>query len=86
VLTVSQFRVTRELGARSVLRGGSSLSRLSTPAAVWASHRRLLLPRFGCDACADGSLPTLGPWGSAEGPETFSDLIVPSRFGGWAWR
>jgi hypothetical protein len=80
------MRVDDEARARCTLRGGPFGSAAIHAAAVWANHRGLLLPRFGCDACADGSLPTLGPWGAAEGAESLTDLVVPSRFGGWAWR
>jgi hypothetical protein len=80
------MRLDDTLGARCTMRGGPYGSAAISAAAVWGSHRRLLLRRLGCDACADGSQPTSGPWGRAVGAESFGDMVLPSRFGGWAWR
>ena len=71
--------------ARCAMHGGPYGSRAIHASAVWASHRELLLPRLGCDPCADGTEPTLGPLGKAGGPILVGDIGLASRYGGYVW-
>ncbi len=73
-------------GARCFMWGGPYGSAAIHAASLWTSHRSLLLDWMGCDACQDGALPTLGPWGRARGAISVHDQLLPSRHGGWSWR
>ena len=72
-------------GARCAMHGGPYGSRAIHASAVWATHRGLLLPRLGCDPCADGTEPTLGPLGKVGGPILIGDIGLASRYGGYVW-
>jgi hypothetical protein len=73
-------------GERCAMRGGPWTSGSIHAASLWATHRRLLLERLGCDACGGGSRPTLGPLGAVVGPVDLHEPLLASRYGGYAWR
>jgi hypothetical protein len=71
-------------GERCILHGGPFISASMHAAAIWRDHRRLLTSRLRCEPCDDGRGPTLGPYG-AGGVITLSDVLLGSRYGGYAW-
>ncbi len=73
-------------GARCAMHGGPYGSRAIHSAAIWSTHRQLSLTRLGCDPCAGGTEPTLGPLGSAVGPVMLGEIDIASRYGGYVWR
>ncbi len=79
------MRVDDLAGARCAMHGGPYGSRAIHASGVWASHRSLLLPRLGCDPCAGGTEPTLGPLGGTRGPIMLRDVGLASRYGGYVW-
>jgi hypothetical protein len=79
------MRVDDVQGARCVMRGGPWISASIHAAAIWKAHRQLLLDTFGCIPCDNGNLPTLGPLGRIAGAVSLTEMILPSRYGGWAW-
>ena len=79
------MRVDDIVGARCAMHGGPYGSRAIHASAIWASHRSVLLPRLGCDSCAGGTEPTLGPLGNTHGPILLRDLGLASRYGGYVW-
>ena len=59
--------------------GGPFTSTSMRAALVWEHHRALLVEALGCAICAGGNVASQGrPYG-------VSDMITPSRQGGWAW-
>jgi len=82
------MRTDDEPGALCAMHGGPWVSASIHAATVWQAHRHLLVTRLGCGPCADGTLPTLGPLGRTGGPIAVpgSELILASRYGGYAWR
>lgn len=80
------MRVDDIEGARCAMHGGPYGSRAIHAAAIWSTHRQLLLTRLGCDPCAGGTEPTLGPLGSTVGPVMLGEIDIASRYGGYVWR
>jgi hypothetical protein len=73
---------------RCAMRGGPWVSASIHAASIWKAHRALLITHLGCQPCADGRQPTLGPLGRTVGPVPTpgSRLVLASRYGGYAWR
>ncbi len=76
------MRVDGVPGGVCARRGGPWISRSIHAAAIWGTHRAMLLARLPCIPCAGGTLPVLGYPGRAR---SFGGLLLPSRYGGWAW-
>jgi hypothetical protein len=76
------MRVDDVPGGVCARRGGPWISRSIHAAAIWGTHRAMLLARLPCVPCAGGTLPVLGSPGRAT---SFGGLLLPSRYGGWAW-
>jgi hypothetical protein len=59
--------------------GGPFTGSSMRAALVWEHHRSMLVAALGCSTCAGGNVSKQGrPYGS-------TDMITPSRRGGWAW-
>lgn len=73
---------------RCAMHGGPWTSGSIHAAAIWKAHRSLLVSRLGCRPCDGQRLPTLGPLGRVGGPlvRPNSELVIGSRYGGYAWR
>ncbi len=82
------MRIDDDPDALCTMRGGPWVSASIHAALLWTVHRGLLLSRFGCVPCADGSRPTLGPLAKTGGPIAIrpDDLDIASRYGGYVWR
>jgi hypothetical protein len=65
---------------RVCVRDGGPFTGSSMRAAlVWEHHRAMLVAALGCSICAGGNVATQGrPYG-------ITDMVTPSRRGGWAW-
>ncbi len=68
---------------RCVMRGGPWTSSSIHAAAIWSTHRELMLTRLGCAPCGGGTEPILG--GPTGRPVSLGDVFLPSRYGGYAW-
>jgi hypothetical protein len=62
------MRMDGVLGTWCVMRRGRWTSAAIHASAIWAALRQLLLARFRCAPCENGSLPTLGLLGHISGP------------------
>ena len=59
--------------------GGPFTGSSMRAALVWEHHRALLVAALGCSVCAGANVATQGrPYG-------ITDMVTPSRRGGWAW-
>jgi hypothetical protein len=59
--------------------GGPFTGSSMRAALVWEHHRAMLVAALGCSICAGGNVATQGrPYG-------ITDMVTPSRRGGWAW-
>lgn len=79
------MRVDDKVGARCTMRGGPWVSASIHAASIWNTHRRLLLPRLGCQSCQDGQSPAPGPLGSTGGIIDLGQHLLASRYGGYVW-
>ena len=71
---------------KCVIHGGPFGSRAIHAAAIWSTHRELIMPRLGCTPCGGGVDPTLGPLAGAGGPVMLTDIGLASRHGSYVWR
>jgi hypothetical protein len=62
-----------------VREGGPFTGSSMRAALVWEHHRALLVAALGCSVCGGRNVATQGrPYG-------ITDMVTPSRRGGWAW-
>lgn len=76
------IRTDDEPGARCASRGGPWTSSSSHAAALWSTHRDLLVPRLGCEICDAGGEPSTGSEGR---PQLLEKPALASRYGGYSW-
>ena len=79
------MRVDDKAGARCTMRGGPWVSASIHAASIWNTHRRLLLPRLGCESCQAGQSSAPGPLGSTCGIIDLGEHLLASRYGGYSW-
>jgi hypothetical protein len=53
-------------------------------AALWATHRSVVLPRLGCGVCLDGRSEH-DPFSGRGAPSVLDQPALPSRYGGYSW-
>jgi hypothetical protein len=53
-------------------------------AALWATHRSVVLPRLGCSVCLDGRSEH-DPFSGRGAPSVLDQPALPSRYGGYSW-
>jgi hypothetical protein len=71
-----------EPGARCTSRGGPWTSSSIHAAALWSTHRDLVVSRLGCDTCDAGGAPIAGSSGA---PQLLEPPALASRSGGYSW-
>jgi hypothetical protein len=81
------MRTDRAIGERCSMYGGPFGSAAISAAALWQTHRQLLLDRLGCDACADGNGPIAGHYGGGHVSNSpASALLLASRYSSYVWQ
>jgi hypothetical protein len=53
-------------------------------AALWTTHRSVVLPRLGCGVCLDGRSEH-DPFGGRGAAAVLNEPALPSRYGGFSW-